>query len=139
MRDLLTQPPFDEYFASPTVPRGVQERRKGAPRISGVGGLLKHLPVPEQKGGVFVAAPVTREMLSEAFAGKGTIRSTTIFKRYTFVEFEGDVNTESVGASHYNIGGRLVAVDRVRGSSLKFVPCRLRRRASLWHDYKRLK
>lgn len=134
MANPLRQPPLDRYFVSPTIPH-VPKKEKRVPSVTGIARFVKNTKGPEKENGLFVAGTVDEEGLRRAFAGCGRISSVSVFARYAFVVFDGDVDIACIVGRKHNIGGRMVYVDEIRGSDPYFIPVGKRRRTNLWHNY----
>ncbi|CAD25954.1 hypothetical protein [Encephalitozoon cuniculi GB-M1] len=135
MKDLLKQTPFDK-FLSPVIPYIPQSRRRAPPRIEGVSRFIEHLKAPRGKGGLFVVGAAAKTALEEAFHEILPIKDIRVLSRYAFVELEDGASIDCISGKWHRIGGKPMYVDYVRGSSLKFVPKRLRNRTTLWHNHK---
>ncbi|AFN84011.1 hypothetical protein EROM_110290 [Encephalitozoon romaleae SJ-2008] len=129
------QAPFDKHI-SPTVPYVLQRGRRASPKIEGISKYIRHLRIPVRKNELFVAGGTTRQALEEAFHEVDLIEDIRVFKRYAFLSFKSNANIDHIPGKCHNIGGKPMYVDYVRRDDIKFIPIRLRNRASLWYNHK---
>lgn len=131
----LQQTPLDKYFVSPTVNHVSQRRRKKKLIISGISKFMKYLSIPKNENGIFITRMIKEEDLRETFIKYGMIKDIRIFKRYSFVIFDDDVDINSIIEKYHLINGRSIYIDRIKSNDPNFISLRNKKRINLWYDY----